>query len=388
MDDDFTFAASVWSTSEPVNLLPTPKQTLHDISPSSDFAPRQDSHFDDFDDFGTPSQTAEADVEDDDFGDFGDFGEGEEIAIPSEFGEEVGFGEEVRIPGPSSHAYWEPLRLDPMPSRAVLEDHVNDILAPIWGEDISDVTIGEGIREVEGISQILVTPERYLCFRLPSSQLTEWCSRDLYNMLFKSPPPTKPPNWTRSRIRRQHLIALGIPVNLDEVLPQVNGKPLPPLQITTRPVSAPPGPRNSSVSGNAAASTSNSRAGTPQPGSRSGQSQFGPKPELDETKIKKLLDLNPGAFHMAKFPGSERICALVSETLPIQPLSTLERHLADLRAQTANTSALLTYLLQTRESLQQDSETYNGLIAELVGEAQKIKTGKARTTVRRGSGMT
>lgn len=70
----------------------------------------------------------------------------------------------------------------------------------------------------------------------------------------------------------------------------------------------------------------------------------------------------------------------------MQPLAALERHLADLRMQTANTSSLLTYLLQSRDALQQDSETYNGLIAELVGEAQKIKSGKpTRTMSKRGT---
>lgn len=80
---------------------------------------------------------------------------------------------------------------------------------------------------------------------------------------------------------------------------------------------------------------------------------------------------------------------MITEALTIQPLSTLEKHLADLKLQTAATSVLLTHLLQTRESLQQDNETYNGLIAELVGEAQKIKSGKPRITssARRGSGM-
>ena len=75
--------------------------------------------------------------------------------------------------------------------------------------------------------------------------------------------------------------------------------------------------------------------------------------------------------------------------MSLLPLPALERHLASLQTQTANTSALLTHLLQTREALQQDSETYNKLIGELVGEAQKMKTGigKGRTAIRRGSGM-
>lgn len=74
------------------------------------------------------------------------------------------------------------------------------------------------------------------------------------------------------------------------------------------------------------------------------------------------------------------------DSLTLLPLAKLEQHVVDIHEQTANTSALLTYLLQHREALQQDSETYNGLIAELVGEAQKMKTGRKPPT-KRGSGM-
>lgn len=74
------------------------------------------------------------------------------------------------------------------------------------------------------------------------------------------------------------------------------------------------------------------------------------------------------------------------DNLRLEPLVTLERRLTEIRAQTASTNALLSYLLQTRDALQQDSETYNGLIAELVGEAQKMKSGK-RAPTRRGTGM-
>ncbi|KAF7352609.1 hypothetical protein MVEN_01226400 [Mycena venus] len=345
LDDDLTFGASVWGSSEPT--LPPPAQSKF-FTPSA-------VQMDDFDDdFGSPTETTNnaqpVGGEEDDFGDFGDFGDAEEIPPGPDFNESDDFGNELPVAGPSSfQTSWEPLNLDPMPNKLDLREQVDEILAPIWGGvDISQVTTKEGIREVEGIGQILMNPE----------------SRELYTMLVQSPPPTKPPNWTRSRIRRQHLIALGIPVNLDEVLPpQANGKPMPPLQVTTRPMSAPPGPHNHPVAGGSAPA----RSGTPQPGGRA--EQFGPKPEIDNAKIAELL-------------------ALDSETLTIQSLSTLEGYLTSLRAQTASTSALLSHLLQTRDSLQQDSETYNGLIAELVGEAQKIKTIKGRTPNRRGSGMT
>ncbi|KAJ7094568.1 hypothetical protein B0H15DRAFT_830058, partial [Mycena belliarum] len=338
-EDDLAFGASVWGSSEPSIPPPIPKP----------FIPPPLAALDDFDDdFGSPTSKPVA-ADDDDFGDFGDFDDAEVGPTTADFGGSETFGE-LPLAGPSSlPTSWEPLRLDSLPDKADLREQVDAILAPIWAAvDISSVTTNQGIREVEGITQILVNPE----------------SRELYTMLFQSPPPTKPPNWTRSRIRRQHLISLGIPVNLDEVLPpQANGKPMPPLQVTTRPMSAPPGPHNHHPPASRGPS---SRSGTPQPGGRA--EQFGPKPEIDDAKIAHLL-------------------ALDAETLTIQPLATLEGYLASLRAQTASTSALLSHLLQTRESLQQDSETYNGLIAELVGEAQKIKTAKGRAPTRRGSGM-
>ena len=81
-----------------------------------------------------------------------------------------------------------------------------------------------------------------------------------------------------------------------------------------------------------------------------------------------------------------RSSSLCVDELSLLPVSTLEGYAADIKAQTAKSSALLTYLLQMRDALQQDSETYNKLIGELVGEAQKIKTGK-RMGSRRGSAM-
>ena len=190
-------------------------------------------------------------------------------------------------------------------------------------------------------------------------------------MLTGPPPPFKPPNWKQSRVRRQHLIALGIPVNLDEMLPRANGKPLPPLHITTRPASVPPETKNSNPHGGTP------RSGTPRGRQKSNPSPFGQKPELDQKKISELLELKPGTL----VPVAYR-CILLAHVylttaaLSLLPLPTLDRYLAEIRAQTTQTSSLLKHLLQTRESLQQDSETYNRLIGELVVEAQKMKSGR------------
>lgn len=70
------------------------------------------------------------------------------------------------------------------------------------------------------------------------------------------------------------------------------------------------------------------------------------------------------------------------------PIPKLEAHIAALRSQTVTASSLLTYLLQTREALQQDSEAYNNRIANLVNEAQRMKSGSKRTAtpVKRATG--
>ncbi|KAH9179761.1 hypothetical protein EDB89DRAFT_1923078 [Lactarius sanguifluus] len=349
MDEDF--GSSVWATpaSGGISLLsPNVSSTI--------------SRFDDFDDFGPQEDVPKHGDDDDEFGDFGEFGQADDAT--EEFGGSSGFKETELEPAAGSSSWdWEPLRLHPHPSQQILETQIEEILGPLWSsDDLDEALTDEDVREVGGLAQILVTPD----------------SRALYQSLFHtSPPSAHPPNWIRSRIRRQHLISLGIPVNLDEVLPHAGIKPLPALHITTRPMSAPPVPRNGVQPLNGRASSNTSRAGTPVPGAtapgnarRGAVSQLGlgPKPQLDEHRIGELLSLTP-------------------DQLSLLPLASLEACLSDLRTQTQNTSALLTYLLQTKDALQQDSETYNRLIAELVGEAQKMKNVGSRTPSRRGSGM-
>jgi hypothetical protein len=127
-------------------------------------------------------------------------------------------------------------------------------------------------------------------------------SRSLYKTLFEEAAPSlRAPNWTRSRIRRNHLIALGIPVNLDEVNPQANGRALPTLNIITRPHSTPP--RAGSKQGTR--SRPDSRQATPTQTAKTAVfssaakiaiENLGPKPEIDNNKVSMLLDLDPGRF--------------------------------------------------------------------------------------------
>ncbi|KAI0033329.1 hypothetical protein K488DRAFT_47926 [Vararia minispora EC-137] len=344
MDDEFAFG-SVWASND--NIEPAP--SFSSPAPFPPPSPSNDDFGDGFDDFGETQEAEAGDAGgDDDFGDFGDADVG--------FAGSTAFDDQSNQPGSSAQTEWKALSLDPLPSRSELQDSIDAILGPLWEhDDLSNVLNFEPIREVGGVNQVLITQE----------------SRALYQTLFSTPmPPITPPNWIRSRIRRQGLIALGIPVNLDEVLPRANGKPLPALQISTRPMSAPPGARAAHVNGGSASSHPSSRTGSPAPKGATPLLALGPKPQIDEAKIEKLLD--------AKY-----------DQLSLLPLSAVEKFLADLRAETSNISALLTYLLQKRDALQQDSEMYNKLIGELIMEAQKQKTsgksGLSRNPSRRGS---
>lgn len=100
-------------------------------------------------------------------------------------------------------------------------------------------------------------------------------------------------------------MSLGIPVNLDEVLPRANIKSLPPIEINTRPSSAPPGPRSTArkvanvASSSSRANSRTRRQTTDRPDTPNGsvaavEAALGPKPELDEQKVNRLLSLAPG----------------------------------------------------------------------------------------------
>jgi hypothetical protein len=179
MDEDLTFGASVWGTTldDPIATrlanITSLSSSESPVPPSP--SPSQD-RLDDYDDFHTPPQTQNPSIaQEDDFGDFGDFGETEGLEGGGDFGHDTDFGQdgdfgdfsedatlhEEPIPGPS-HTVWEPLRLNPLPSEEDLERQINRILDPVWIRDISLLTTDDDIRQAEGVSQILVTPERFV----------------------------------------------------------------------------------------------------------------------------------------------------------------------------------------------------------------------------------
>jgi hypothetical protein len=153
MDEDF--GTSIWETATP-GIVPL-SSPAYPTFPQSSFTVDQ---FDDFDSFGTQKDDSGLEGDDDDFGDFGDFGQAEG-GTTEEFENSGYFSEPAVSVAGSSSLDWEPLHFDPHPSQRTLEAQIEEILGPLWNtDDTSQALTDEDVREVGGLAQILVTPDR------------------------------------------------------------------------------------------------------------------------------------------------------------------------------------------------------------------------------------
>lgn len=98
-------------------------------------------------------------------------------------------------------------------------DQLSDILRPLVPP--AGVMSDEPVRSVGGLGQVMVAESRYVPLTVRIADAAApliLLSRDVYAQLTTAP-MLKPLDWTRSRVRREHLISMGVPVNLDEVSP-------------------------------------------------------------------------------------------------------------------------------------------------------------------------
>ncbi|CDZ98441.1 hypothetical protein [Phaffia rhodozyma] len=396
--------------------IPPPSNSF----PTDGFNDDDDDGFDSFDEESAPvpvgSNPNNGFPTDDDFGDFGDFDEGADggFGDMADGGfdqvQDEGFGDfdkevetaPVHVPPPPSIPS---LRLAPFPDLQTLRFSLERIISPIYPNIDPEVSMtGEDVRDVAGLSQVLVDEK----------------SRALYNSLV-DPVPLRPLDWTRSRVRREHLISLGVPVNLDEVA--TSRQPtLPPLMIKTRlansahlnqhsnqpmrPQSTPPGdklysgPKRANTIGhphhNASSSHSSPtsldvprRAGSTNQGVRSGGTSpyrtaggvVGPGSDVDlGAKGRKAKTYGLGNMPEVGWETMEELCLMESDSLSLLSLDKLESLQTELSTRSSQASNLLSYLLQLRDAQQDESIVSNGMIAELVMSAQKAAlAGRAGT---------
>lgn len=292
----------------------------------------------------TDEYNEDEDGEEDGFGDdFDDFEEGEEDA---EFGDfDDGFQESQPTPPP-------PQMAAPMPSFPVLnfadldspeeiyeaaEPYMNALFPP----DTIDTSI---LPPVSTENPIFLTPR----------------SASLWSQL-AAPPPLQPPDWIRSRIRRLFLVSLGVPVDLDEILPASKQKKLilPSLHLNPSSSGSPRNSTDSRISrlkenDRNASSTSLDSQGKPSRSDSRRRRGPPPAPQLDLVYARQL-------------------CTITDEALNGLTMDELKEHVQKLEAMQGTAKEVLEYWTKRTDEKLGERESFEGVIENLVKHARKTR---------------
>ena len=181
-------------------------------------------------------------------------------------------------------------------------------------------------------------------------------SASLWSQLV-APPPLAPPDWIRSRTRRLFLVSLGVPVDLDEILPASKQKKLVLPSLNIRAAS----PRTSSDSRSASrlqrgegnsSSTSVDSQGKPTGAKR----RKGPPPQPE-------LDLVAARY----------ICMTTDEALDGMTNEELAEHAHKLESMQGAAEDVLKYWQRRTDEKIGDREAFEGVIENLVKHARKVR---------------
>lgn len=184
-------------------------------------------------------------------------------------------------------------------------------------------------------------------------------SASLWSQLV-APPPLQPPDWIRSRIRRLFLVSLGVPVDLDEILPASKQKKLILPSIHLHSSSS---ARNSfdSKSNNPTTSRlkqSESSTSVDSQGvaKRSSSRRKGPPPPPE-------LDL----------VAARQLCMVTDEALNGMTIEELKVHVERLEAMQLTAKDVLEYWTKGTDEKLGDREAFEGVIENLVKHARKTR---------------
>jgi hypothetical protein len=309
----------------------------------------------------TATEENEFNDNDDDFGDdFDDFAEGEEA--DDDFGDFDDADETPLAPEPQPPVQTkQPDFLAGLVSSMQTNIRVSEFVSPGLTKDFQPSLNFNSSSDIESSMEPyldIIFPESY-------SKPTQPVPSDIIGTSFLSdrslslwqqllqPPPMAPPNWTRSRIRRLFLVSLGVPVDLDEILPPSKQKRLVLPNIN---LAATASPRHSTaIDRLKQGSANNSTTSLDSKGAaKSKQKRHtmlkGPPPPPD-------FDSNAAAI----------LCSTTYEALANMLDSELRDHLATLDDINGQASGVLEYWLMRRDEGVKEKEALEGVIENLVG---------------------
>ncbi|KAI5193519.1 hypothetical protein AUEXF2481DRAFT_26985 [Aureobasidium subglaciale EXF-2481] len=279
--------------------------------------------FDDFDQVQTQNNH-QADNADDAFGDdFDDFEEGEQADgdEDDDFGDfDDGFqqAQETPVAAPPPQPVQQPLAHLPNLNFDDLQtsDDILEAMSPYMSELFPELYDPEASSTDKSAT-------------LPTDPILTDRSASLWSQLV-APPPLQPPNWIRSRIRRLFLVSLGVPVDLDEILPASKQKKLvlPNIHLPEQKKEEEKAKQNG--------------------GSTGGRKGPAPPPEFNANEAVMLAKTTDTAIEA--YSDDE-----------------LKAHVQRLEELIKDASTVLEYWVKRKESAVGDKEAFEGVIENLVG---------------------
>ncbi|KAI7658674.1 hypothetical protein KC319_g9183 [Hortaea werneckii] len=181
-----------------------------------------------------------------------------------------------------------------------------------------------------------------------------------------SPPPMQPPNWTRSRIRRLFLVSLGVPVDLDEILPPSKQKRLvlPNINLpsgTPRASTALDRLKDQAGINSSTTSVDSKGAAKPPKPKRTGTGLKAPAPPPD-------FDTNAAAL----------LCSTTEQALSIYSDAELKDHVFTLEVLNKTATEVLEYWLLRKDEGVKEKEALEGVIENLVGFVKGRREGGSK----------
>ncbi|EON67188.1 hypothetical protein W97_06441 [Coniosporium apollinis CBS 100218] len=319
--------SSVNRSPSPVEPLEEPAGFGDDAADTNDDDGIDEGFGDEFDDFEEGGQ------EDDDFGDFGDGFEQADQGAESAF--------DQSFTQPSAPVAPPSLPIPNFDDSNTPED-IQAACQPYISELFPSLNLDPSTDSSSQTATSLFLSERSL---------------SLWSQLV-APPPLQPPNWVRSRIRRLFLVSLGVPVDLDEILPASKQKKLilPSINLSNE-----RSPRPSSDNrGNGAVARlkqgNDSSASVNSSTSKAERKRRGPPPPPE-------LDVS----------STTMLCSTTELALRSYTDEELEAHVARLKELQIRASEVLEYWLKQKDSAMGDKDAFEGVIENLVKHAKKVR---------------
>lgn len=194
-------------------------------------------------------------------------------------------------------------------------------------------------------------------------------SASLWSQLV-APPPLQPPDWIRSRIRRLFLVSLGVPVDLDEILPASKQKKLV-LPSVHSPRTSSDSRRSGSRPSRLKSPRSGGGAGTPPGGTGTGAgSDAGGGGGGTTTTSKRRGAPAPPPFDLV---AARQLCTTTDEALDGMTDAELQAHVQRLQGLEGTATAVLAFWKERADEQIKEREAFEGVIENLVKHARKTR---------------